>query len=154
MERIGDRVMNDGFLHRYFLNNSAAPMLKWIHYFDIYERHFRRFRGRNPVMLEIGVGHGGSLAMWNEYFGSGCTIVGIDINPECKRHETLNTKIYIGSQDDPVVINAILDQHGTIDIVLDDGSHIMEHMVNTFNLLYRNLSPDGVYMVEDTHTCY
>ena len=36
----------DGFLHRWFLNNGGALAHKWIHYFDIYERHLRRFRGR------------------------------------------------------------------------------------------------------------
>ncbi len=36
--------MADGFLHKYFLNNSHKSLYKWIHYFDIYERHLERFR--------------------------------------------------------------------------------------------------------------
>lgn len=60
--------MSDGFLHKYFLNNSHKRLHKWIHYFDIYERHLARFRGTSPTMIEIGV-MGGSLAMWKEYLG-------------------------------------------------------------------------------------
>ncbi|GEO99014.1 CmcI family methyltransferase [Methylobacterium haplocladii] len=146
--------MSDGFLHKYFLSNGHKPLLKWIHYFDIYERHFERFRNKSPVMLEIGVAHGGSVQMWKEYFGPGCKIVGVDINPDFKRHESENVEIFIGSQDEPNVIDAILQKYPRIDIVLDDGSHMMEHMTNTFNLLFHRISPTGVYMVEDTHTCY
>ena len=63
--------LSDGFLHKYFLNNAHKRLHKWVHYFDIYERHFERFRGKSPTMIEIGVQGGGSLAMWKEYFGPG-----------------------------------------------------------------------------------
>ena len=57
-------MARDGYLHKYYLNNACKRLHKWFHYFDIYERHFERFRGKNPTMLEIGVFGGGSLAMW------------------------------------------------------------------------------------------
>ena len=144
----------DGFLHRYFLNNSAKRLHKWLHYFDIYERHFARFRNKSPVMLEIGVFGRGSLAMWKEYFGAGAKIIGVDINPDCQQHAADGIEIFIGSQDDPDLIARILEKHPQIDIVLDDGSHIMRHMIATFEMLYSQVTKNGVYMVEDTHTCY
>ena len=143
-----------GDLHRYFFNNAHKPLHKWMHYFDIYERHFERFRGKSPVMLEIGVFGGGSLAMWKDYFGPGCKIVGVDINPECKIHECQDIEIFIGSQDDPSLLDRIKSKYRHIDIVLDDGSHIMQHMVSTFDLLFDFVDENGVYLVEDTHTCY
>lgn len=146
--------MPDGFLHRYFLNNSHKRLHKWVHYFDIYERHLERFRGGSPVMIEIGVMGGGSLAMWKEYFGPGSRIIGVDINPQCKAHEAEDIEIFIGSQDDPALIESIFAKYPQIDIVLDDGSHIMQHMIASFELMYQRLQPNGVYMVEDTHTCY
>ncbi|WP_255140925.1 class I SAM-dependent methyltransferase [Synechococcus sp. Lug-A] len=136
------------------MENSSKLMHKWIHYFDIYERHFSRFRNAAPVILEIGVFGGGSLAMWKEYFGPGAQVLGLDINPECKQHEGEGVDIFIGSQDDPAVIERILSRYPRIDIVLDDGSHRMSHMVSSFELLYERIHPRGVYMVEDTHTCY
>ncbi len=146
--------MSDGFLHRYFLNNSHKRLHKWVHYFDIYERHFARFRGTSPVMLEIGVQGGGSLAMWKEYFGPGCHIIGVDINPKCKVHEAEGIEVFIGSQDDLDVINEIFSKYPKVDIVLDDGSHIMQHMIASFELMYDRIQPNGVYAVEDMHTCY
>ena len=143
-----------GFLHRYFLENSSKRLHKWIHYFDIYERHFSRFRGMSPVLLEIGVFGGGSLQMWREYFGEGAQIIGLDIDPECKKHQGDSIDIFIGSQDDPKVIQSILKKYPRIDIVLDDGSHMNHHMIRSFELLYEQVHPRGVYMVEDTHTCY
>lgn len=146
--------MPEHFLHRYFLNNGTKRLHKWVHYFEIYERHFERFRGKSPVMLEIGVFGGGSLLMWKEYFGPGAKIVGVDINPECKQHEADGIEIFIGSQDDPIILGAVLEKYPHIDIVLDDGSHVMEHMIASFEQLYYRISETGVDMVEDTHTCY
>jgi hypothetical protein len=146
--------MTDGFLHKYFLSNSHKRIHKWLHYFDIYERHLERFRGKSPVMIEIGVKGGGSLAMWKAFFGPGCKIIGIDIDPECSAHEDEDIEVFIGSQDDPSVIDRIFSRYPTIDIVLDDGSHRMNHMIASFELMYSRLQPNGVYIVEDTHTCY
>lgn len=147
-------MSGDGFLHRYFLNNGHKRLHKWIHYFDIYERHFERFRGASPMVVEVGVFGGGSLAMWKEYFGPGCRIVGIDIDPKCRAHESDGVEVFIGSQDDPDVIESVIQKYGSPDIVIDDGSHMMEHVTRTFQLLYRHLGATGVYLVEDTHTSY
>lgn len=143
-----------GYLHRYFLNNGDKRLHKWIHYFDIYERHFERFRNRPVTMLEIGVHGGGSLAMWRSYLGPQSRIVGVDINPACKAHEAEGIEVHIGSQDDTELLDQIIALHPSIDIVLDDGSHIMHHVVATFQYLYPRMNPEGVYMVEDLHTSY
>ena len=103
--------MSDGFLHKYFLNNSSKRLHKWNHYFDIYERHLSRFRGKNLVMLEIGVFGGGSLDMWRAYLGTEAKIIGIDINPECKQYESDGIEIFIGSQDDSTLIDKILKKY-------------------------------------------
>ena len=147
-------MMSDGFLHRYFVNNVDKRLHKWLHYFDIYERHFARFRDKKPTIVEIGVAGGGSLAMWKAYFGEGARIVGIDIDPACKQHEAESIDIFIGSQDDDALLATIRQSYPRIDIVLDDGSHLMPHMIKTFEVLYPHVDPHGVYMVEDTHTCY
>lgn len=146
--------MNDGFLHKYFLNNPSKRLHKWNHYFDIYDRHFSRFRNKAPTMIEIGVFGGGSLRMWKEYFGANSKIIGIDINPACKIHEEDGIEIYTGSQDDPELIESIFSRNPHVDIVLDDGSHVMKHMKASFELMYHRVQSTGIYMVEDTHTCY
>lgn len=146
--------MADGFLHKYFLNNPYKRLQKWTHYFDIYERHFERFRTKAPVMLEIGVMGGGSLAMWKEYFGDGAKIIGLDINPDCKKHEDKDIEIFIGSQRDQRTLQDIKTKYSHIDIIIDDGSHLSPDMIASFNHLYDHVQPYGVYMVEDTHANY
>ena len=146
--------MSDGFLHKYFLNNSHKRLHKWLHYFDIYERHFERFRNKSPVMFEIGVMGGGSLAMWKSYFGPGAKIVGLDINPECKKYEEDGIDIFIGAQSDESVLAQVKAKYPHIDIVLDDASHASPDMIASFLSLYDHVQPNGVYLVEDTHTNY
>jgi cephalosporin hydroxylase len=147
-------MSDHGFLHRYFLNNGHKRLHKWVHYFDIYERHFERFRGKPTTMVEIGVSGGGSLAMWRAYLGSEARIIGIDIDPSCKAHEAEGIEVMIGSQDSPELLDNLLTRYPNIDIVLDDGSHMMRHVNATFRYLYPHISPNGVYMVEDLHTAY
>jgi hypothetical protein len=137
-----------------FLNHHGRLIDKWRHYFPVYERHFARFVNRPLVFLEIGCGEGGSLQMWGRYFGPNARIVGLDIRPECQSFEEDQIAIRIGDQSDPTFLGQVIDEFGSPDIILDDGSHIMEHVVASFSFLYRHTAPDGVYMVEDLHTAY
>lgn len=148
--------MKDNFLHKYFLNNGGKVIHKWIHYFDIYERYFNQYVDKPILMIEIGVFKGGSIDMWKEYFGPKSTIVGIDINPDCKRFERKDDGIFIeiGDQSDVNFLQSVIDKYGNPDIVLDDGSHIMNHLIKTFEFLYYKVKDKGTYMVEDLHTAY
>ncbi|CAM4388476.1 hypothetical protein L1N85_23720 [Paenibacillus alkaliterrae] len=76
-----------GKLQDYFIANNSRFMIKWSHYFDIYERHFDRFVGKEVNLMEIGVFHGGSLQMWKHYLGDRATIYGVDIDPKAKSLE-------------------------------------------------------------------
>jgi hypothetical protein len=74
---------NGSVLLDFFENHPHRMIHKWMHYFEIYERHFAQFRGQPMSMLEFGVLHGGSLQMWKYYFGKQAQIYGADINPRC-----------------------------------------------------------------------
>ncbi|MGA7461435.1 MAG: class I SAM-dependent methyltransferase [Candidatus Korobacteraceae bacterium] len=137
-----------------FLTNEGRQIWKWKHYFPIYERFFRDFVNKSVTFLEIGVASGGSLQMWKRYFGPHATIVGIDILPECKTFEEDQIAVRIGAQQDTRFLQSLVDEFGPIDIVLDDGSHLMSHMLMTFEFLYPKLTKNGIYMVEDLHTAY
>lgn len=137
-----------------FLNHDGRTIHKWKHYFPIYERHFARFVNRPLTFLEIGCGLGGSLQMWRRYLGPHAQIVGIDIRPECAEFEEDQIAIRIGDQADSGFLNSVIEEFGEPDIVLDDGSHVMEHVVSSFEFLYPRTSASGVYMVEDLHTAY
>jgi SAM-dependent methyltransferase len=139
-------------LARYFFNNPGRLMQKWHHYFEIYHRHFEAFRGRSPVVLEIGVFHGGSLQMWKEYFGPGTRIVGIDVDPRCRELE--EDGVMIGDQADRRFLAEVRQRHPQVDIVIDDGGHQMPQQIASFEELYPHLQPRGVYLCEDIHTSF
>ena len=141
-------------LEAWFLANRGPLVNKWQHYFDIYDRHFARFRERPITMLEIGVYHGGSLAMWQSYFHPASRFVGVDINPRARKFAGANVEIHIGDQSDRGFLRELRGRLGAVDILLDDGGHSMIQQITTFEELYGLVAADGVYMVEDVHTSY
>jgi len=137
-----------------FLNNRDKIIHKVPHYFPVYERHFAPWVNKSLVFFEIGVYKGGSLQMWKKYFGPLATIVGIDIKEKCKKFEDDQVAIRIGDQSDHAFLAEIVEEFGAPDIVLDDGSHQMQHIYSSFEFLYPRLSKNGVYLVEDLCTAY
>jgi len=137
-----------------FLTNQQRPIHKWIHYFPIYERHLAPFRNRPATFLEIGCGRGGSLQMWKRWLGPLVTIVGLDIEPECRTFEEDQIHVRIGDQKDPNVLSALREEFGPFDVVVDDGSHVMDDITASFEHLYPSMPTSGVYIVEDLQTAY
>lgn len=141
-------------LRQYFDNNSGRLINKWDHYFDIYHRHFARFRGQACTLVEFGVFHGGSLQMWRDYLGPQARIVGVDINPRLVELGEPGIEILIGDQGNRQFLRELAQKIGPIDILLDDGGHQMHQQIATVEELYSSVKPEGVILVEDTHTSY
>ncbi len=137
-----------------FLGHTGRTIHKWTHYFPAYERHMQRFVGQPVTLLEIGNGEGGSAQLWKRYLGPYAQIVSVDIRPGCLDHAEEQIAIRIGHQADPAFLDAVLKEFGVPDIIIDDGSHVMSHVVTSFKYLYPRLSLSGVYLVEDLHTAY
>ena len=124
-----------------------------------YEFHFDRMRNENIKILEIGIGGysestegGGSLKMWRDYFTK-ANIYGFDIQPKIDINED-RIKIWQGNQVDDDFLSHIIDEIGELDIVVDDGSHLSEHVIHTFNFIFPRMKTGGIYVVEDTQTSY
>jgi cephalosporin hydroxylase len=141
-------------LAEYYVNNPGRLIHKWHHYFDIYHRHFQAFRHRSPVVVEVGVFHGGSLEMWRHYFGPGARIVGIDVDPRCREFEGDSINIMIGDQADRDFLGQVRALVPHVDIVIDDGGHTMAQQITTFEEFYPHVQPHGIYLCEDLHTSY
>lgn len=126
------------------------------HYIPIYERHFERHRQDPITVLEIGVSKGGSLKIWREYFHPKTRIIGVDINPSCKRLEAPAVDIFvrIGSQDDAKFLDSVIAEFGPISLVIDDGSHQMSHVLASFEHLFPKLTPSATYWIEDMCCSY
>jgi 23S rRNA U2552 (ribose-2'-O)-methylase RlmE/FtsJ len=140
------------WLREYFdAHRTGKGIYKWLHYFDVYEHHFARFRGTDVKVLEIGVASGGSLEMWKEYFGEGARIYGVDIREACREREGPGIEIHIGDQADPEFWNSFKKDVPPLDVIIDDGGHEPQQQRVTFEELYSHLLPGGVYVCEDVH---
>ena len=140
------------------LNNLAKSLgtdkSSEIHnYCDKYEKYlpFNRYDELN--ILEIGVLDGKSLLTWKEFYYRS-NILGIDINPDCKKYEEERIKVEIGSQADNVFLLDIMRDYGSFDFILDDGSHMNEHVIYSFEHLFESIKSGGVYAIEDIGTSY
>lgn len=141
-------------LKEFFYANEGRLLHKWLHYFDIYDRHLSKFRDRPVTIVEIGVFHGGSLRMWRDYFGPQARIIGVDIDPRCAELAEDGIEIVIGDQADREFLTELRRQVGRVDVVIDDGGHRVEQQRATFDVLYPAVRDGGVFLVEDLHTNY
>jgi hypothetical protein len=141
-------------LRTYFEQNDGPLIDKWIHYFDIYHRHFARFVAQSPTILQIGINQGGSLEMWKKYFGAGVRVIGIDRNPLCGMFMADEVQIYIGEECDQEFLQKVARDAGPFDVVIDDGDWKMQQQIQALETLLPAIKDRGVFLIEDLHTSY
>jgi hypothetical protein len=132
-------------------HRTGPGIWKWDHYFDVYHRHFSRFRGQEVHILEIGVFGGGSLTLWKDYFGPKAHVYGVDIDPACKTRENGAARIFVGDQADRAFWGGFRKEVPTLDIVIDDGGHLPHQQIASLEELLPHLRFGGVYSCEDVH---
>ncbi len=147
-------MVRDNPLERYFEAHRGRQIHKWVHYWDIYHRHLKKYRGTPVVVVEFGIQYGGSSQMWREYFGPDAKIYGVDIDPRCKAWEEESFQVFIGDQGDPDFLRRIADEIGPVDVVIEDGGHFPLHQITTFEVFYPRIRRGGVFLIEDLHTSY
>jgi len=118
-----------------------------------YEKYLPFNRYDNLNILEIGILDGKSLLTWKDYYYRS-NILGIDINPDCKKFEEERVSVEIGSQADGNFLSRTWQQYGPFDMILDDGSHMSSHMIYSFEHLFGSVKSGGVYVIEDIGCSY
>lgn len=124
------------------------------HFYDDYEPHLAPLRRDGLRVLEIGISHGGSLELWQSYFGPTASVHGLDLDEAAVASCPPGATAHHGSQTDAEFLRRIADRHGPFDLILDDGSHMVEHQIASFEILYPTMSDDGIYICEDAFTSY
>lgn len=132
------------------INNFYTDKL-WLHsYLDTYEDLFSKFRNKDINLLEIGIGNGGSLKLWQKYFTKKSNIYCIDISFSEIKHEDL-----VSEENMTIIWKNIESCNSSVlspimfDIVIDDGSHTLEHQIKAFELFKNRLNPGGILVIED-----
>lgn len=116
-------------------------------YNDLFLNVLAPFRPKR--MLEIGIWHGGSLALWRDVF-DGCQIVGVDksdkLLPAAAAHLTEDPRVSMEWFQCP---NRRLGDLGEFDLIVYDGGHDAGIVFPTFDLLWPKLRPGGLFIIED-----
>jgi hypothetical protein len=121
-------------------------------YHEIYNFYLKNLYDKEGSVLEIGVQHGTSIQIWLELFPN-AFIYGIDID---KCYEGDRHKIF---QCDQSKVEQLTNVKNNIEkdkflFICDDGSHVPEHQLLTFNILFPLLCEGGIYIIEDIETSY
>ena len=135
-------------------------------YTRYYERIFKPLRTQAVRLVEIGVERGRSMKAWQQYFTNAEHVYGIgygnfqtEPSQACSSNTATKVKsrvpctIYKGDQSDILFLNHfVAETGGQFDIIIDDGSHVPNHQLISFENLWPSVKPGGMYIVEDIET--
>ena len=126
---------------------------------EFYEPFLEPVRMSATRILEIGVGvvghptvaHAASLLMWRDYFPN-AHIYACDVDPARLYQEDRITSC-VCDQSNPESLQEMIKRFGSnFDLIVDDGSHNIQHQQITLTHLFQHVRPGGFYIVEDLHT--
>jgi len=123
-------------------------------YIEVYESILAPYRETALNILEIGILGGASLKMWEQYFtgkvyGIDCTDQPLggkfDLRPmiESGKH---NIVIMDATNEEQIEKNFAGIK---FDVIIDDGSHAVEHQLLSYFHFRKHLSLEGIYIIED-----
>ncbi len=113
-------------------------------YFDLFKDRCESVK----KILEIGVGEGAGLRMWQDFFPN-ARIFGAD-NLQQRIFSESRIEVFLCDQSSEEDLANLIKKTGSdLDLVVDDGSHIPEHQVFSCLTLMPLLSQETVYIIED-----
>ena len=142
-------------------NVDQSDKVLWHHYEMMYGSYLTPFRfAKSLRLMEIGVEWGRSLHLWERIFPQISKVYGMDwdLNENKKwRRDDGKYSVFFADQSNRTMLDTIVKEVGreSLDIIIDDGSHVPWHQIFTFEVLFDQLlAPGGVYVIEDIETSY
>ncbi|MEZ6126253.1 MAG: hypothetical protein R3C49_24260 [Planctomycetaceae bacterium] len=143
---------DDNPLWKYFCAHTEGHGIwKWTQYFDIYHRHLQRYRGTAVNLVEVGIYSGGSLQMWQSYFGDQVRIHGVDIEEACRCYESDRISVHIGDQEDRAFWADFRSKVTDVNVFIDDGGHTPDQQMVTLEEMLPVMPAGSVFICEDIH---
>lgn len=125
------------------------------HSYDIlYDDILSNYRNKEILLLEIGIWHGGSALLWQEYFPKG-KLVFLDIE---SRVSESTWKLINKDKFDFHLMDAFTDEGfenvkalypNGFDIIIDDAPHTLESQIFTIQNYTKLLKKGGILVIED-----
>ena len=130
---------------------SGTDKISYHRYDRIYPLYIDKYKDQEISLFEIGYENGNSFRMWKEYFPK-ATIYAMDIG------HFLNDgkhRVFKGDQSNMYDLKRVTSEIKSCSLIIDDGSHIAEHQLKTFNYLFNDLlAYGGTYIIEDIECSY
>ena len=136
-------------------------------YLDLYEKLLftKKYTAKN--ILEIGIGHGkndgicitngGSIKLWHDYFLN-AKIYALDIVhmdnvwDGIKNNDRINLITSVDAYNTDFFTKTFLNTNIKFDMLLDDGPHTLESMIQFIKLYINVMSEDGILIIEDVQS--
>ena len=126
-----------------WLSVHGSDKVSTHNYGSFYDSLFDRLRPQ--ALLEIGVYRGASLRAWR---AAGVPVV-VGVDRDVTQNRSGLPVLYA---EMPHEAEAIARRLQSIDIIIDDGSHLYYDYTATADVLLQRLRPGGVYVIEDIQT--
>lgn len=123
-------------------------------YLPLYQHLLVRKKETAKNILEVGIGEGGSIKLWHDYFVN-ANIYGLDIMDynsvwdEIKNNERIILYTSINAYDFNFLYSHFLYKNIKFDFILDDGPHSLESMIMFIRLYSQVMTDDGILIIED-----
>ena len=138
-------------------NNSKTDKNTTHSYLPIYQELFINKKETAKNILEIGIGEGGSIKLWNDFF-TNANVYSIDIIDidriwnDIKNNEKIILYTSTNAYNEEFFNMNFLDKNIKCDIILDDGPHTLDSMIQFIKLYSQILCDDGILIIEDVQS--
>jgi cephalosporin hydroxylase len=126
-------------------------------YTSTYAKYLAEMRADPINFVEIGVWHGGSMAMWCKYLPKAKFLfydIANQVKPKADKHiDWTRSRLHIASAYTPESVQVARDYFNNgIDFLLDDGPHTLDSMLQAVSLYAPLMNQGGVLMIEDVQS--
>ena len=132
---------------------ARSDKFYWHRYLSFYEQELTGLEC--AAVLEFGIWQGASIR-WLLSRYPAAKIFGADILPvQQSWPQSANVEYFTVDQGDRAQLRACFNAiGGTLDLVIDDGSHIPEHQCSCLVEAVPHIRRGGIYILEDIHTSH
>lgn len=139
------------------IDNTATDKNTLHSYVNLYEELFHTKQYTANKILEIGIADGGSIKLWHDYFIN-ATIYGLDILDDTRPCDSIknNNRIVLHTSTNAYDYNFFnknfIDNKIYFDILIDDGPHTLQSMIQFIKLYSNIMTDDGILIIEDVQS--
>lgn len=123
-------------------------------YLPLYQSLLSSRRERAKNVLEVGIYNGGSIRLWHDYF-TNATIHGVEIAhidllwDGIKGNRNIRLHTSTNAYDSEFINREFVSKNVKFDMLLDDGPHTLDSMVQFVEKYSPLLTHDGILIIED-----